>query len=95
MLLGFLQGAKAEVTLDPLLRKRLEVIGSVMRTRALAERIPLVSEFGARVSPWFNGAAANAITAVVGATYPFAAIAEAHAAMEADENFGKIVLAIE
>lgn len=92
VLLGLLQGARADVNLDALLRKRLEVIGSVMRTRLLAERIPLVSEFGARVSPWFTAAAAGGIRAVVGATYPFAEIAEAHVAMEGDANFGKIVL---
>ncbi len=92
VLLGFLQGARAEVNLDPLLRKRLEVIGSVMRTRLLAERIPLVSEFSARVSPWFTGGGAAAIQPVIGATYPFERIADAHVAMEEDRNFGKSVL---
>jgi NADPH:quinone reductase-like Zn-dependent oxidoreductase len=44
VLLGFLQGpTAAELNLDPMLRKRLEIIGTVMRTRQLAERVPLVS----------------------------------------------------
>ena len=90
VLLGFLQGPKAEVSLEPILRKRLEVIGSVMRTRLLAERIPLVREFGERVLPWFSGA--GAVEPVIGASFPFTAIAQAHAAMEQDANFGKIVL---
>ncbi|MFN8652605.1 MAG: NAD(P)H-quinone oxidoreductase [Gemmatimonadales bacterium] len=92
VLLGFLQGPKAEVNLDAILRKRLEVVGTVMRTRQLAERVPLVSEFSARVAPWFTGGGASAMQAIVGATYPMERIAEAHAAMEQDENFGKLVL---
>ena len=89
VLLGFLQGPMADLSLEPMLRKRLEVIGSVMRTRLLAERIPLVREFSELVLPWFGG---GQVRPIVGATFPFSAIAQAHAAMEADTNFGKIVL---
>jgi NADPH2:quinone reductase len=87
VLLGFLQGNRAEVSLEPVLRKRLEIIGSVMRTRLLAERIPLVAEFAARVLPDFPP-----LRPVVGATFPMTALADAHRAMERDESFGKTVL---
>src|SRR5262249_457460 len=66
VLLGFLQGPTAGLNLDPLLRKRLEIVGSVMRTRQLAERIPLVSEFSARIAPWFTGGGAGALRPVIG-----------------------------
>lgn len=89
VMLGHLQGAQADVSLEPILRKRLEVIGSVMRTRPIEERIPLVAGFSAQVLPWF---ANGKIRPIVGAIYPMKEIAEAHRAMEADENFGKIVL---
>lgn len=92
VMLGFLQGAQAELNMDPMLRKRLEIVGSVMRTRLLPERIPLVSEFSARVAPWFTDSTGKAIRPIVAATYPFAQVAEAHAEMEDDKNFGKIVL---
>jgi putative PIG3 family NAD(P)H quinone oxidoreductase len=92
VMLGFLQGSAAQLNLDPILRKRLEIIGSVMRTRLLAERIPLVSEFAARVAPWFSDPTANGIRPIVGGIFPFASIAEAHAVMEEDRNFGKVVL---
>jgi putative PIG3 family NAD(P)H quinone oxidoreductase len=95
VMLGFLQGSKAEVSLEPILRKRLEVIGSVMRTRALEERIPLVRDFADRVLPLFEAdrrTGGRAVRPVVGATYPMTDIASAHAEMERDENFGKIVL---
>ncbi len=87
VLLGFLQGNRTEVSLEPVLRKRLEIIGSVMRTRLLAERIPLVAQFAARVLPDFPP-----LRPVVGATFPMTALADAHRAMERDESFGKTVL---
>jgi NADPH2:quinone reductase len=87
VLLGFLQGNRAEVSLEPVLRKRLEIIGSVMRTRSLAERIPLVAAFAAQVLPDFPP-----LRPVVGAIFPMTALADAHRAMEKDESFGKTVL---
>ncbi len=101
VMLGHLQGARADVGLEPILRKRLEVIGSVMRTRLLEERIPLVREFSERVLPMFapfplegrpQGSPVPPIRPIVGATFPMQEIAAAHLAMERDENFGKLVL---
>ena len=45
--------------------------------------------FSAYLLPAF---AARKLEPVVGATFPFTRIAEAHQLMEKDENFGKIVL---
>ena len=90
VMLGFLQGPLVETSLEPLLRKRLEVIGSVMRTRGLEERIGLVREFTERVLPWF--AAGSSVRPVIGATFAMTDVAAAHRAMEANEPFGKIVL---
>jgi putative PIG3 family NAD(P)H quinone oxidoreductase len=89
VLLGFLQGPNANLGLEPMLRKRLQVTGSVMRTRAPGERIPLVRDFGVAVLPWL---AARKVRPIIAAAFPFSAIGDAHAAMEADANFGKIVL---
>jgi putative PIG3 family NAD(P)H quinone oxidoreductase len=91
VLLGFLQGSKVETTLEPVLRKRLQVIGSVMRVRDLAERVALAADFSARVLPWL---ATGAVRPVVDAVFPMEASAEAHRAMEGNEAFGKLVLRI-
>lgn len=94
VMLGHLQGSRAEVGLEPILRKRLEVIGSVMRTRALAERIPLVRTFVEQVMPAFSAGTDGPppLRPIVSVTFPMTGIAAAHAAMEQDTNFGKIVL---
>jgi putative PIG3 family NAD(P)H quinone oxidoreductase len=93
VLLGTLQGGTApQVDVGRLLRSRLEVIGTVMRARSLEERIPLVREFTEWVLPHFGDGSLPSFSAIVGATYPMSEIADAHAAMEADRVFGKIVL---
>ncbi len=96
VILGLMGGRKAEVELDLLMHKRLELIGSVMRTRGPEERAALVGELAERLVPLFeprNGA--PVLRPVVDRTFPMDAIAEAHGVMERDENFGKLVLEIQ
>ena len=90
VLLGFLQGSSANVDLSPILRRRLEVIGTVMRTRTLNERVELIRLFADQVLPGFTD---GRLRPVVGAVYPMTEIASAHLAMETDQTFGKVVLA--
>jgi NADPH2:quinone reductase len=94
IMLGHLAGSRATTDLVPILRKRLEVIGTVMRTRGLEERIPLVQEFAARILPLFDQRIDHAapLRPVLERTYPMAELAEAHRAMESNETFGKIVV---
>ena len=97
VMLGFLQGPQVDTSLDPILRKRLSIIGSVMRTRLLPERIALVREFEAEVLPMLtegrkDGPTDGVLRPIIGATFPFEKIVEAHQAMESNEPFGKIVL---
>jgi putative PIG3 family NAD(P)H quinone oxidoreductase len=93
VLLGTLQGGEAtSVDVGRLLRGRLEVVGTVMRARGLEERIPLVREFTEWVLPHFGDGSPPKFKPIVGQTFPFTAIAEAHAAMESNRVFGKILL---
>lgn len=90
VLLGTLQGGLAEkVDVARILRGRLEVIGTVMRARPHEERVALVREFIERVMPEFQ---AGRLAPVIGAAFPMTAMAAAHAAMESNQVFGKIVL---
>ena len=95
VLLGFLTGSQTNVDLSPILRKRLEVIGTVMRTRGLEERIPLVREFTEHLLPLFEPHQDRApiIRPVVERTYPMTQVAEAHRALEENATFGKVVVA--
>ena len=108
VILGLLQGpVAAGVDLTPILRQRLEVIGTVMRTRGPEERRALAAEFEARVLPLFGlhvateeplrsaghpDWRAGKFRPVVHAVFPMADIAAAHREMEANRGVGKIVL---
>ncbi|HEY3012726.1 MAG TPA: NAD(P)H-quinone oxidoreductase, partial [Gemmatimonadales bacterium] len=94
ILLGFLAGSQAETDLGPILRKRLEVIGTVMRTRGLEERIPLVREFEKRMLPLFEPRAEQGapLRAVLERSYPMTQLADAHRVLEGNATFGKIVV---
>ncbi|HKG32388.1 MAG TPA: NAD(P)H-quinone oxidoreductase [Gemmatimonadales bacterium] len=94
ILLGFLAGSQTTADLGPLLRKRLEIVGTVMRTRGLEERIPLVREFGNRMLPLFEprfGQPAS-LRPVLERTYPMAQLADAHRVLEGNATFGKVVV---
>jgi NADPH:quinone reductase len=94
VLLGFLAGGRFTGDLGPILRKRLEVIGTVMRTRGPEERAPLVREFTERMLPLFDQRIEHAapLRPVLERTYPMTSLAEAHRALESNETFGKVVL---
>ena len=94
VLLGFLAGSRTTADLGPILRKRLEVIGTVMRTRGPEERAPLVRAFAERMLPLFDQRIEHAapLRPVLERTYPMTELAEAHRALESNETFGMVVV---
>jgi NADPH:quinone reductase-like Zn-dependent oxidoreductase len=95
ILLGHLAGSGTDADLAPILRKRLEVIGTMMRTRGLEERILLVREFGQRMLPLFESRSGQGahLRPVLERTYPMTQLADAHRVLEGNATFGKIVVA--
>ncbi len=92
VLLGWLLGSKTDADLNPVLRKRLEIIGTVMRARRHEERVAVAREFAERMLPLFDQRLhARPLKPVLERTVPMEKLAEAHQAMERNETFGKIV----
>ena len=89
VLVGTLGGRTAEADLGALMRKRLTVVGTVLRSRPLEEKIALVQEFSRTLLPLL---ATGRLRPVVDRVVPLDEAAAAHAAMERNESFGKIVL---
>jgi putative PIG3 family NAD(P)H quinone oxidoreductase len=89
--IGTLGGAKASIALGPFMQKRATLAGTVLRSRPLDERIALTRAFATRLGPLF---ARGELRAEIDRTFPLEAMADAHRRMEANENFGKIVLAV-
>ena len=77
------------IDLTPILRKRLEIIGTVMRTRSSSERIELIRDFVSQGLPGFRDGTLNRWWEPCSRSKD---LARAHETMERDETFGKIVL---
>jgi NADPH:quinone reductase-like Zn-dependent oxidoreductase len=86
---GLTGGSRAELDMGVLMRKRLTIVGTVLRARPLEEKISLAREFSLRAIPLF---AEGKLRPVIDRVVPFSDIRSAHEAMAANETFGKIVL---
>lgn len=91
VLIGLMGGAKAEVPLGSLLMRRLQIIGSTLRTRSDTEKSELVHAFEARFG---EAVEAGRIRPIVDRVLPLAEADEAHRIMQASEHFGKLVLQV-
>jgi putative PIG3 family NAD(P)H quinone oxidoreductase len=89
VVVGTTAGSKAEIDLGLLLRRRIHLFGTVLRSRPLEEKIALAREFSGAVIPLISSAR---IRPVVDRVYPFTDIRKAHEQMEQNDTFGKIVL---
>jgi putative PIG3 family NAD(P)H quinone oxidoreductase len=89
VVVGVPSGAKGQIDLRLLMGKRALIKGTVLRARPLEEKITLAREFEHRVCPLF---AARTVRPVVDRSYSPEQAPEAHRAMAANENFGKILL---
>jgi len=89
VVVGLTAGNRSELDLGVVLRKRLKIIGTALRSRAPEEKAALAREFAQRVVPFFE---ARQLRPVIERVYPFEQIAAAHAEMASNTTFGKLVL---
>lgn len=92
VVVGLMAGARADVDFALVLRKRLEIRGTVLRARPLEEKIQVGQMLAKNLTPLF---ASGALRPVVDRVLPLRDAAAAHAAMAANEGFGKIVLTVD
>jgi len=89
--IAFLRGPAAEVNIFEIMRKRLRLSGSTMKSRDFAEKARLAAALKARVWPLL---ASGAIRPVMDRVFPLAEAAKAHERMESGAHIGKIVLRV-
>ena len=90
VVLSLLGGHKIENTsLVPILRKRLSIIGSTLRSRTEAYKIELSEEFSSKTMDFFKK---ESIAPVIDSEFDWEAAEEAHQRMADNKNTGKIVL---
>ena len=89
VVVGLTAGATAPFNMGTLLRKRLTIVGTVLRARPLEEKISLARDFAERGVPLF---ATGKLCPVVDRVFSFSEMRAAHELMESNKTFGKIVL---
>ena len=89
VVVGLTAGATADFNMGLLLRKRLTIVGTVLRARPLEEKIALARDFATHAIPMFDS---GLLKPVVDRVVSFAEIRAAHELMDSNATFGKIVL---
>ena len=91
VLIAFLDGAKMEIDMMPVLRKWLKITGSTLRPRSVAEKQEIAEKLYQRVWPLL---ASGKIKPQISAIFPLAEAHKAHELMESGHHIGKIVLTV-
>ena len=89
--IAVLHGAKAEFNLVRLLRQRITITGSTLRSRTVEEKGAIAAAVEHAVWPLVE---LKTIRPVVYATFPLTQAAEAHRLMESGSHIGKILLTV-
>ncbi len=89
VVVGLTAGAQSDLNLAILLRQRLSVIGTVLRSRPLEEKIQAADLLRRTLSPWL---ARGMIKPVIEATLPLERAGDAHRMLASNKTFGKVLL---
>lgn len=91
VVIGLMAGSHDSIHLGMLLARRARVVGTVLRSRPLEEKIQCARIFEERLLPLF---ARGALKPFVDIALPLDQAAEAHRRMENGQHLGKIVLKV-
>jgi NADPH:quinone reductase-like Zn-dependent oxidoreductase len=86
-----LRGLEAQISVVPLLRKRLVLTGATLRGRTVSEKGAIAERLREIVWPIVED---GRVRPVIHRSFPLAQAAEAHRALEAGDHVGKIVLTV-
>jgi NADPH:quinone reductase len=89
IVVGIPSGREARLDLRSLMTHRASIRGTMLRSRPSEEKAELARAFEATI---LNGFEAGALRPVLDRVFPAAEVVEAHRHMEANRNFGKILL---
>ena len=89
--IAFLRGAKTELDINELMRRRLTVTGSTLRPRPVEFKGAIAQRLREKVWPLIE---AGKIKPEIYKTFPLAQASEAHKLMESSQHIGKIVLTL-
>lgn len=82
-------GGPAEINLGLLLVKRIQLIGTTLRSRPIEEKVTVSRRFAAEVLPWFD---LGRMSPVIDRRFAFDDIAVAHEYLATDVSVGKVLI---
>ena len=91
VLIALLGGAKAEINLGQILRRRLTVTGSTLRPRPVAFKAAIAAKLRQHVWPLLES---GRVKPVIFKSFPLEQAAQAHTLMESSTHVGKIMLTL-
>jgi tumor protein p53-inducible protein 3 len=92
VVIGVLGGPTASVNLALLLMKRHQILGLVMRSRPITDKIVMTQRF---IRESLHLFAEQRLLPIIDSVMPLAEAAKAHERMETNANIGKIVLSVD
>ena len=90
--LATMGGAQANVNLGMLMGKRISIRGVSLRTRTLEEKLAVTRRFATHVLPLL---ASGKVRPIIEQVYAMEEVGEAHRAMGANRNFGRLIIKME
>ena len=91
VVLSLLGGSRAELDLSLVLRKRLRIVGSLLRARPVEEKAHIISRFRTR---FLDALVDGRLEPVIDRVMPIEEAGAAHAVLERNENLGKVILQV-
>ena len=82
----------ASFDMGPILRKRISIIGTTLKSRSIDYKAALLSQLGKTIFGANNDAIQPGITPVLDKVFPMSQAREAHLYMESNQSIGKILL---
>jgi putative PIG3 family NAD(P)H quinone oxidoreductase len=89
--IAFQRGARAEISIQDVMRRRLTLTGSTLRSRSIEFKTMVADEIAKTVWPYVEG---GRLKPVIDSVFPLTQAADAHARMDAGDHVGKIVLEV-
>lgn len=89
--IGLLSGGQAKVDMSPILRKRLHIMGSTLRSRPPSEKIQITQQFESGFWHLFKS---GELQPIIDKVFPIQEAQQAHEYVSQNLNIGKVILSI-
>jgi NADPH:quinone reductase len=89
MFVGTLSGSKSELDFGIVIRKRLTLMGTALRSRSSEEKALATNEFARHVIPLLES---GTVRPVIDSLFPVEEVRSAHERLESNQTFGKVIL---